>query len=366
VIPKAVIPLAGPLLGKEERDAVERVLASGMLAQGPEVTAFEDEFSTLVEGRHCVAVNSGTSALHLGLRAAGVGPGDEVIVPSFSFVATANAVRLCGAIPVFADIEPTHFCISPAAAAAAVTHRTAAIMPVHLYGHPAAIPALRDLARRHGLLLIEDAAQAHGARLHGRPAGALGDLGAFSFYATKNMTTGEGGMIVTADAEVAHMARLLRNHGMERRYDHQIVGANARMTDLAAAIGRVQLRRLHRWNATRRAIARRYDAELRGVRIPAVAAGVEHAYHQYTLRSPDRDRLSTRLRARGVGCEVYYPVPIHRQRAYALAADVPGSHLPEIHLPETDLAAAEVLSIPIRPDLTDAEVDTVIRAVNGA
>ncbi len=335
---------------------MERVLASGMLTQGPEVAAFEDEFSALVEGRHCVAVSSGTSALHLGLLAAGIGPGDEVVVPSFSFAATANAVRLCGATPTFADIEPTHFCMDPAAAAAAVTSRTAAIMPVHLYGHPAEMRALRDLARRNGLLLVEDAAQAHAACLHGAPAGALGDLAAFSFYPTKNMTTGEGGMIVTTDTTLARRARLLRNQGMERRYDHEIVGVNARMTDLAAAIGRVQLRRLHGWTAARRATAARYDAELRGVGTPAVAAGVEHAYHQYTLRSPNRDRLRDRLRARGVGCDVYYPVPIHRQRAYRVAAD----------LPETDRAAAEVLSIPVRPDLSDAEVTTVIRAVNNA
>lgn len=349
-----MIPLARPLLGQEERAAVERVLASGHIAQGPEVAAFEEEFSALADHRHCVAVNSGTAALHLGLLAAGIGCGDQVIVPSFSFAASANAVRLCGAAVVFADIEPAHFCLDPAAVEAALTPSTAAIMPVHLYGHPADMPALTAIADRHGLLLVEDAAQAHGARLRGQPAGALGHLAAFSFYSTKNMTTGEGGMITTHDEHVARTARLLRNQGMSRRYHHTIVGFNARMTDLAAAIGRVQLRRLPGWNDARRVNAKRYDAGLRGVVTPPVADGVEHAYHQYTVRSGARDALQRGLERQGVECGVYYPVPIHRQPPYATGAD----------LPETDRAAAEVLSLPIRPDLTHAEVEMVIRAVN--
>lgn len=349
-----MIPLARPLLGHEERAAVERVLASGMLAQGPEVAAFEEEFSAFVEHRHCVATSSGTAALHLVLLATGIGHGDEVIVPSFSFAASANAVRLCGAIPVFADIEPEHFCLDPDLVEAAITSRTAAIMPVHLYGHPAAMAALAAIADRHGLLLVEDAAQAHGARLGGRPVGALGDCAAFSFYPTKNMTTGEGGIIVTGDDQVARTARLLRNQGMERRYHHEIVGCNARMTDLAAAIGRVQLRRLQGWNAARRTHAERYDTSLHGVVTPPVADGVEHAYHQYTVRSPDRDALRAKLQARGIGTGVYYPVPIHRQPPFATRAD----------LPETDRAAMQVCSLPIRPDLLPHELDAVVQAVN--
>jgi dTDP-4-amino-4,6-dideoxygalactose transaminase len=352
-----VIPLARPLLGEEERAAVERVLTSGMLAQGPEVAAFETEFSDIVGGRRCVAVSSGTAALHLGLLAAGIGPGDEVIVPSFSFVASANAIRLAGATPVFADIEPARFCLDPAAVAAALTSRTAAILAVHIYGHPADMPALCAIARSRGLLVVEDAAQAHGAALGHRPAGALGDLAAFSFYPTKNMTTGEGGMIVTADGQVARTARLLRNQGMERRYEHETVGFNARMTDLGAAIGRVQLRRLHGWNTARRAHAKRYDAQLRGVVTPPVAGAADHAYHQYTVRSPGRDALRAKLAERGVDSCVYYPVPIHRQPAYRDARRLP-------ELPETDRATAEVLSFPIRPDLTDQEVEAVIEAVN--
>jgi perosamine synthetase len=349
-----MIPLSRPLFGQEEREAIERVLASGLIAQGPEVAAFEEEFSALVDRWHCVAMSSGTAALHLGLLAAGIGPGDQVIVPSFSFSASANAVRLCGATVVFADIEPDHFCLDPAAVPAAITPATAAIMPVHLYGHPANMVALTAIADRHGLLVIEDAAQAHGARLHGQPVGALGHLAAFSFYPTKNMTTGEGGMITTRDEQIARTARLLRNQGMSRRYYHAIVGFNARMTDLAAAIGRVQLRRLPGWNKARRVTAKRYDAGLRDVVTPRVAEGVEHAYHQYTVRSGERDALQIKLGHRGVECGVYYPVPIHRQPPFATGTD----------LPETDRAAAEVLSLPIRPDLTNAEVEAVIRAVN--
>ncbi|MGH8887859.1 MAG: DegT/DnrJ/EryC1/StrS family aminotransferase [Egibacteraceae bacterium] len=357
-----MIPLVRPLLGQEERAAVERVLASGLIAQGPEVAAFEEEFSALVNHRRCVAVSSGTAALHLGLLAAGIGSGDQVIVPSFSFAASANAVRLCGATAVFADIEPGHFCLDPAAVEAAVTPATAAIMAVHLYGHPADMAALTAIADRHGLLVVEDAAQAHGARLHGQPAGALGHLAAFSFYATKNMTTGEGGMITTGDEQVARTTRLLRNQGMSRPYHHEVIGFNVRMTDLAAAIGRVQLGRLPGWNDARRANARRYDAGLRGVVTPPVADRVEHAYHQYTVRSPDRDTLRTTLAQQGVGCGVYYPVPIHRQPPFAIHRQPPFATGAD--LPETDRAAAEVLSLPIRPDLTDDEIETVIKAVN--
>lgn len=381
-----MIPLVQPSFGLAERAAIERVLASGRIAQGPEVAAFEEEFSVLVDGRHCVAVSSGTQALHLGLLAAGIGPGDQVIVPSFSFVASANAVRMCGATVVFADIEPDHFCLDPAAVEAAITPATAAIMPVHLYGHPAKMAALTAIADRHGLLVVEDAAQAHGARWHGRPVGALGHLAAFSFYATKNITTGEGGMITVRDEQLARTARLLRNQGMVRPYHHAIVGFNARMTDLAAAIGRVQLRRLSAWNDARRMIAQRYDADLRDVVTPPVAEGVEHAYHQYTIRSGNRDALRTTLEQQDIGYGIYYPVPIHRQPAFTIhrqppfaidrqppsaihrqppsAIDRQPPSATRADLPETDRAAAEVLSLPVRPSLTDNEVEAVIRAIN--
>lgn len=342
------------VMGVDEQRAVQEVLISGRLVQGEQVAAFEEEFSKLVDGRRCVAVNSGTSALHLGLVAAGVGRGDEVIVPSFTFAATANAVAMTGATPVFADIEPNSFCLDPAAVEAAVTGSTRAIMPVHLYGQPADMTRMRATARKHGLLLFEDACQAHGAAWDNRPAGALGDLAAFSFYATKNMTTGEGGMVVCADEETARKVRLLRNQGMEIKYRNEIAGLNNRMTDLAAAIGRVQLQRLADWNLARQAIADAYDRALCGVTRPHKAPSATHVYHQYTIRSGQRDALLTYLDRRGIDAAVYYPTPTHRLPAYGTP----------LHLPETEGAAASVVSLPVRPGLTTAEVDAVILAVN--
>ena len=251
-------------LGTAEREAAERVLASGMLTQGAEVAAFETEFAETMSGRECVALASGTSALHLGLMAAGIGPGDEVIVPAFTFAATANAIVQAGARPVFADIDPATYCLDPASASAAVTSRTAAIIPVHLYGHPANMDAINRLARDHGLLVLEDACQAQGARYRDAPVGTLADLAAVSFYPTKTMTTGEGGMLVCRDPQTAHRARALRNQGMSGPGSSPTtLGYNARMTDLAAAIGRVQLRRVDDFLELRRAHAARWDAALR-------------------------------------------------------------------------------------------------------
>jgi perosamine synthetase len=343
-------------LGPEEIAAATDVLTSGRLVQGAEVAAFESEFADLVGGRVCVAVNSGTSALHLGLLAAGIGPGDEVIVPSFTFAATANSVAMAGATPVFADIEPDTFCLDPAAVAAAVTPRTAAVIPVHLYGQPARWPGLAEVAARHGLLLLEDAAQAHAATYDGVPVGALGELAAFSFYATKNMTTGEGGMVVCRDEDVARRVRLLRNQGMEARYRNEVVGLNNRMTDVAAAIGRAQLRRLPGWNEVRRSLAATYTQRLEGVVTPYVMPEADPVWHQYTVRTPDRDDLQSALDRAGVDAAVYYPVPTHRLPAYDLALD----------LPETERASREVLSLPIRPGLSDDDVERVVTAVNEA
>ncbi len=341
-------------VGGEETDAVMRVLRSGRLVQGEQVAAFEEEFAAVVGGRTCVAVNSGTSALHLSLLAAGIGPGDEVVVPSFTFAATANAVAMTGARPVFADIEPDTFCLDPDAVAAAVTPRTAAVIPVHLYGHPAPWDGISGVAERHGLLLLEDAAQAHAAAYDATPVGALGDIAAFSFYATKNMTTGEGGMVTCRDEQTARAVRLLRNQGMEQRYRHEIVGLNNRMTELAAAMGRVQLRRLAGWNEERRAVARTYQNQLTGVVTPVVAPKAEPVWHQYTVRATDRDSLAARLDESGIDSVVHYPVPTHRLPAYDL----------DLELPETQRAAREVLSLPIRPGLTDDDVARVIAAVN--
>ena len=351
-----MIPAAKPEIGAEERAAVERVMLSGMLAQGPEVAAFESEFSAIVDGRHSVAVNSGTSALHMAFVAAGIGAGDEVIVPSFSFAATANAVGLAGATPVFVDIELDHFNMDPAAVEAAITPRTRAIMPVHLYGHPADLVALTAIAEKHGLLLFEDAAQAHAASVNGKPVGAWGIAGSFSFYPTKNMTSGEGGMITTASDDLARMSRVLRNQGMERRYENEVIGFNTRMTDIHAAIGRVQLTKLAGWTAKRQENAAFFSANLQGVVTPPTADGAVHVFHQYTIRvvDQDRDAVAEELGKRGIGTGVYYPTPIHRLPSFRLALD----------LPNTVTAAAQVLSLPVYPALTDDERATIVDAVN--
>jgi len=359
---RPVIRAAGPTIGDEERAAVERVLASGMLAQGPEVAAFESEFAEHVGGRTCVAVNSGTSALLLGLLAIGVGAGDEVIVPSFSFAATANAVALTGARPVFVDIEPDHFCLDPDAVRAAVGPRTVAIMPVHLYGHPAAMEELGAIAATNGLALVEDAAQAHLATYGGRAVGTFGSVAAFSFYPTKNMTTGEGGLVACADEETARRVRLLRNQGMERRYANEIVGYNARMTDLHAAIGRAQLVKLPDWTARRRRHAGQLDEALRTLddagrlTTPRVATAAAPVWHQYTVRVPERAAVAARLEELGVPTGIYYPTPIHRLPAYDL----------ELDLPQTARAAAEVLSLPVHPGLSDDDLHRVADAVTTA
>jgi dTDP-4-amino-4,6-dideoxygalactose transaminase len=351
------IPAAKPIIGDDERAAVDRVLRSGMMAQGPEVAAFEQEFSAaLAGGRTCVAVNSGTSGLHLGLLAAGVGPGDEVIVPSFTFAATANSVALTGATPVFADIEPRYFCLDPAAVESAITERTVGIMPVHLYGHPADLTALGAIAEKHGLRIFEDAAQAHAATWNGSPVGTFGAFAMFSLYPTKNMTSGEGGMVSTADDELARRVRLLRNQGMERQYENELVGLNNRMTDIHAAIGRVQLTKLAGWTEQRQSNAEFLDANLSGVVTPPVAPEATHVYHQYTIRVPaDRDGFAKALREEyGVGCGVYYPVPNHRLPSFGLALDLPG----------TEEAAAEVLSLPVHPSLSAGDLDRIVAAVN--
>ncbi len=356
-----MIPAAKPMIGEDEIAAVSEVLRSGMVAQGPQVAAFEEEFSTqLVQGAEAIAVNSGTSALHIGLLASGIGPGDEVIVPSFTFAATGNSVAICGATPVFADIDINTFCLDPAAVEAAITDKTKAIMPVHLYGHPAPMTELKEIADRHGLLLFEDAAQAHDASLHGTKVGAFGTFAAFSFYPTKNMTAGEGGMITTGDKDVARNARLLRNQGMEQRYANELVGLNNRMTDIHAAIGRVQLRKLAAWTETRQRNAKFLDENLEGVVVPPVADGAVHVYHQYTIRvvDTDRDRFMQALREEyQVGSGVYYPIPNHRLPSLA-------PYAPGVELPVTETAAKQVVSLPVHPALSDDDLARIVEAVN--
>ncbi len=357
-----MIPLARPSLGAEERDAVLRVLDSGQLAQGERVAAFERDFADALGARHAVAVSSGTAALYVALQAHGVGPGDEVITTPFTFGATANTVLALGARPVFVDVEPDTANIDPKLVAAAVTPNTKALLPVHLYGHPADIDPLMDIADRHGLALIEDACQAVGARYRGAYAGTFG-TGCFSFYPTKNMTTGEGGMVTTNDDEIAGLARAYRHHGQRGgRYQYELLGLNWRMTEIAAAIGSAQLRRLRDWTERRRANAARLNAGLRGagVATPVERPGCEHVYHQYTVRVPGghRDLFAAELTREGVGNAIYYPMPLHRQPLYRERG------YGDERLPNADAWAAEALSIPVHPALSDADVDAVIAAVN--
>lgn len=365
------IPAARPLIGAEERAAVDAVLAGGMVVQGPQVAAFEEEFSArVVGGAHCVAVNSGTSAQHLAALASGAGADREaeVIVPSFTFAATANSVAIAGARPVFADIDPVTFTLDPASVEAAVTERTIAIEVVHLYGLPADMPEILDIARRHGLAVWEDCAQAHAAAIDDEPVGAFGAWGSFSFYPTKNMTSLEGGMVSTADAGLARRVRLLRNQGMERQYANEVVGLNNRMTDVAAAVGRVQLTRLAGWTAARRANAAALDAGLAGapgVVTPHVPSGYTHVYHQYTIRlegasAAERDEVARVLREQWrVGTGVYYPIPNHRLPSLA-------PYAPGLDLPGTEKAARECLSLPVHPSLSEADLERIVRAVGAA
>jgi perosamine synthetase len=356
---EAKLEIAHPLIGDEERAAVLEVLGGSELAKGPRVAAFERGFATLHSARHAVATNSGSTAILLALLAHEIGAGAEVIVPSFGFFATAAAVVWAGATPVFADIEPDGFCLDPAAVEAAVTSRTRAIMPVHLFGMPADLRALRALARRHELVLLEDAAQAHGATFEARPVGSSGTA-AFSFYATKNMTTLEGGMVLTDDDTVARRMRQLRNHGRDGSGTHELLGSNFRMNELAAAIGEVQLRRLPAWNATRRTHARYLSARLEGVTAPPELPDREAVFHQYTVRVPRgaRDALVNHLNERGIGARVYYGRPLHAEPAFRASGSMPS------HLRETERACREVLSLPVHPALNEADLERIVRAVN--
>jgi len=354
-----MIPIARPQLGTEERDAVVAVLDSGVLAQGPRVAEFEAAFAAMVGAPYAVAVSSGTAALHLALLGHGIGPGDEVITTPFTFIASANAILYTGARPVLVDATFDDFCIDPALVSAAITPRTRAILPVSLYGQPADLPALAGLAQEYGVALVEDAAQSHGAAIGARCSGSWG-TGCFSFYPTKNMTSGEGGMVTTADASLAERIRLLRSHGMAVRYHHDSLGYNLRMTEIHAAIGLAQLSKLPGFNARRREIASRYDAELRGVITPRTRPGVTHVYHQYTIRVAQRDAFAAALADRGVGSAVYYPVPVHRQKALAALG------FGDRRYPVSERLSEEVLSIPVHPGLAERDVDTVIGAVNEA
>jgi perosamine synthetase len=360
-----VIPIARPLLGEEEADVAARVIRSGMLASGPEVAAFEEEFAAYSGVRHAIAVSNGTTALHAALLGAGIGHGDEVIVPSFTFIATATAVSMCGGVPVFADVRPDLFTLDMEAVPELVTPRTKAIVGVHLFGQPFDLGPALDLCADRGLALIEDAAQAHGAEWRGQRVGSFGTAGCFSFYPTKNMTTGEGGMITTGDDGLAARIRRLINHGQAEKYLHTGLGYNYRMTDIGGAIGRVQLRRLPGFNERRQSNGAHLSSHIEapGIVPPAVGDDRTHVYHQYVVTVTDdcplsRDELAAHLRDRGIGSAVHYPIPVHEQPLYR------GTAPPDACPVAADLAR-RVLSLPVHPGIGPVELETIVGAVNG-
>ena len=349
------ISIASPKIGWREIYSVAKVLKSGSLAQGPQVRKFEEDFATAISAEHCVAVNSGTSALHLALLALGIGAGDEVIVPSFTFAATANSVALTGATPVFVDIDPVTFNLNPNLIEKAITKKTRAIQVVHLYGLPANMEEIIKIANKYNLKVVEDAAQSHLASIDGKFVGTFGDAAAFSFYPTKNMTSGEGGMIVFRDPGAARTARLFRNQGMEVRYQNEIVGFNLRMTDVHAAIGIEQLKQLPRWTEIRQENASYLNSNISGVMVPYTPSGFKHVFHQYTIRVPfRRDEFSANLTTNGIGNSVYYPTPVHQLPSFSS----------KNKLPETLLAAQQLLSIPVHPKLTKRDLRRIAREIS--
>ena len=359
-------------IAKEIDAAVERVLSSGWYILGREVAAFEEEFASYLHDRggnavSCIGVASGTDALQLALMACDIEPGDEVITVSHTAVATAAAITLAGGVPIFVDIDPDTYTMDPAAMEAAITPRTKAVIPVHLYGHPAEMETILSLAKRRNLRVIEDCAQAHGARYHGRAVGTLGDLGCFSFYPTKNLgAMGDGGAVVSRDPDLAAKVRLLREYGWTpaARYVSQVAGMNSRLDEMQAAILREKLRHLDAWTSARREVAELYARTLAdsagSIVKPVERPGCEHVYHLYVVRVPNRDAVRERLTSAAIGTGIHYPVPVHMQPAYSDMPRTAGS------LPHTESAANEILSLPMYPRLDPAQVDTVAAVLREA
>ena len=354
-----MIPVSKPFIGDEEKQAVLEVLDSGYVVQGPKTKALEESFAELCQTKHAVATSNGTTALHLAQLAHGIGPGDEVITTAFTFIATVNTILLTGATPIFVDIDEETFNIDPAQIEAAITPRTKAIMPVHLYGYMADMDAIQAIADKHNLAIIEDAAQAVGATYKGKVAGGIG-TGCFSLYATKNVMSVEGGMITTNDGDVAEKARLLRSHGMKRRYYYDMLGFNFRMSDLHAAIGLTQMGRLADFNAKRKANAEYLQARLESVQVPTVRPEYGHVWHQFTVRingGRDRDAAVEQLNQAGIGTGVFYPVPAHQH-------DYMRERIGDISLPVTEKLSQEVFSLPVHPGLNQADLEKIVSEVN--
>ena len=360
---KKIIPISKPLLGEEEKRAVNEVLDSGSLTQGEIVRKFEEEFAKYVGTKFAVATNSGSSALHTVLLSFDIGQGDEVITTPFSFIATANSILCTGAKPVFVDINEVTFNMDPEKIEQKLTKRTKALLIVHLFGQPCDMEKIMRICREHGLILIEDAAQAHGAEFEGKKVGSFG-TGCFSFYPTKNMTTGEGGMITTDDEGVAEKARMIRNHGQIKRYVHGTLGYNYRMTDLAAAIGLCQLKKLDEFNNKRIKNALFLTKEIEkieGLIPPHVVPNVKHVFNQYTIKVTNdfgmsRDTLKRKLDEKGVGARVYYPAPIHKQQLYKKLGY-------RDDLPISEKAANEVLSLPVHPSVGKNDLEYIVRTL---
>ncbi len=342
-------------------EAVERVLCRGWFILGEEGKAFEAEWADYCGTAHAVGVGNGTDAIQLALRAAGIGPGDQVIIPALTATFTALAVSMTGAMPVFADVDPERYTLDPVAFEAAISPRTAAVIPVHLYGCPANMDAIVGIARQHGLFVLEDAAQAHGARYRGTRVGRLGDAAAFSFYPSKNLGAyGDAGAVVTDDADLAEKVRMLRHGGQRHTYQHELLGTNSRLDEIQAAILRTKLPHLDAWNKRRRTLARRYDDGLcsnKDLVLPVAPDDVEHVYHLYVVRTPPRDALRDYLAGAGVHSAVHYPLGVHRQKAYAHLGYKAGS------CPNAEATAAEALSLPLFPQLSASEVDQVTRLI---
>ncbi len=356
-----IIKVNAPFVGEDEIQAVSEVIKSGMLAHGSVVEEFEREFARYLGVPYLLSVSNGTIALYVALKALGVGGNDEVIVPDFTFFATASTVVLAGATPIFADIDLETYTLDPASVEELITDRTKAIVVVHLYGHPAKMDEILRIAREHGLYVIEDCAQSHGAEYRGVKTGSIGDVGAFSFYATKNLTMGEGGAISTKSKDVADFVRLYRNHGQRKRYYHEVIGWNFRITNIQAAIGLQQLRKLDQMNSRRREIAKLYRDELSSIeslRLPVEKPWAKHVYHQFTVwveGDGARDRLAEYLRQHGVQVGIHYPRPLHAQPALRKYFRTP--------CPNAENASTHVLSLPMHPGLSDENVLTVTKLV---